>query len=146
MEHAADAPAWIASLQQGPLGLAMRQSVYLYPLAEVLHILGFATLFGAIVGFDIGTLRRQEPPAYLLAIAAAGLALALPMGALLFVADGAEVWANPMFKAKLVLIALALANVGLFHLGPLRLRRLWAGLSIAGWLAVIVCGRLIAYV
>jgi hypothetical protein len=53
----------------------------------------------------------------------------------------------------------ALLNVAWFHLGPLRLRRTIgprvgipasmrasAALSMAGWLAVLVCGRLIAYV
>ena len=59
----------------------------------------------------------------------------------------------------MALLVLALANVLWFHLGPWRMRRLVgpsaglpssmrlsAALSMLAWIAVLVCGRLIAYV
>lgn len=59
---------------------------------------------------------------------------------------------------KLALLVTAAANAAFFHLGPYRTVGAWdsageapgtaraaAALSIALWIAVITCGRLIAY-
>jgi hypothetical protein len=67
---------------------------------------------------------------------------------LLFAADPLELAANPFFRVKLVLLLAAGLNMLAFHL--LRERggggtRLGAGLSLALWLGVLVCGRSIAY-
>ena len=76
-----------------------------------------------------------------------------------FTAEATAYVANPVFLAKMALLALALVNTAWFHMGPYRRRRavgptmgippamrLSAGLSALGWAAVLICGRLIAYV
>ena len=165
MEHAADGPALLVALEGSGLGRTLRGSLWLYPAVETLHILGFAVLVGSIVAFDLrlltapdrfdveGWVRRLVP------VAAAGLALAVPMGFLLFTAEATAYVRNPVFLAKMALLLLALANVLWFHLGSYRRRRevgpsmgippamrLSAVLSMAAWTAVLICGRLIAYV
>lgn len=88
----------------------------------------------------------------------AGLALVVPAGLMMFTTHATEFAANPAFQLKLALLATAAANVAFFHLGPYRTVRAWDGagqapgaaraaaaLSIAVWIAVITCGRLIAY-
>lgn len=42
------APAWAAALEASGFGDAMRNSLYLYPLANLIHILGFILLIGPI--------------------------------------------------------------------------------------------------
>lgn len=165
MEHAAGAgaPGWLLWLQDGALGAAMRQSPTLYPAVEILHILGLALLVGAIVGLDLrllGLARRLPADGLtrlLRPLAIAGFCLAAPTGFMLFTAEAVSIAKNPMFLAKLTLIALAGANLAIFHLGPWRRVAAWAldgpppaarisaALSIALWLGVIACGRLIAY-
>ncbi len=82
----------------------------------------------------------------------------VPSGVLMFMAHATEFAANPAFQLKLVLIGLALLNAGIFHRWPFRAVGDWdteltaprpariAGvLSIALWIGVITCGRLLAY-
>lgn len=165
MEHVASTHPWLVALEHSPLGAAMRQSVFLYPLVETVHILGFALLVGSIVGFDLrvlGLARRVplEPVARLaVPLAALGLAIAIPAGFLLFATEATHIAVNPAFQAKLCLIALGLANVALFHVGPWRRLAEWgeaggaapasarvgAAVSIVAWAGAVTAGRLIAY-
>ena len=95
---------------------------------------------------------------HLLRWSRAGLVLVVPAGLMLFSAHATEFATNPAFRLKLALIAVAVVNVGFFHLGPYRTVRAWDGegeppgsaragaaLSIAVWIAVISCRRLTAY-
>jgi hypothetical protein len=96
--------------------------------------------------------------AHLLRWARLSLVLVVPSGALMFAAHAVEFSANPAFRLKLVLIALAFLNAGLFHRWPFRAvgewdrgvaaprpARLAGALSIVLWVGVIACGRLLAY-
>jgi hypothetical protein len=148
--------------QEGALGNAMRTSPLLYPGVEILHILGFVTLVGAIGLLDLRvlglgrTISLEALARLTIPLAAAGLALAIAMGLLLFSADAAHVVENPSFRVKLVLIGLSLANIAAAHAGPWRTlvswgaeppvrARLHAAFSLLLWIAVILAGRLIAY-
>lgn len=168
MEHgaAADAPGLLGpvflALQESALGHAMRASPFLYPTAEVLHILGFVLLVGSIAALDLRLLGLGrgiaiQPMAHLvLPIARIGFVLAAAMGFLLFSADAAHVVGNPAFQAKLLLIAAALINIAAAHAGPWRRAAIWraeasggarltALLSLLLWIGAVVAGRLIAY-
>lgn len=158
-------PDWAAWLEHSALAQAMRGGVSLYPAVETLHILGFACLIGGIFVFDLRLvgLGRGIAPAALAAIAlpvaGGGLAIAAAAGSLLFVTEAVAYLHNPLFLAKQGLILLGLANLALFHWRFRDGLRQWpagaalppaarvAGLvSLAAWLAVLVCGRAIAYV
>lgn len=156
------AQPWLLALQDSALGTAMRESLWLYPLVEVLHILGFVALFAGIVVFDLRLLGfgRGLMPAHLarlcLPLAGAGLGLAIAMGLLLFSTEAAHLAANPAFQAKLLLIGCGLLNVAVFHVGRWRdpvawgavppwPARLAAALSLLAWTGAVICGRLIAY-
>ena len=164
MEHGAAADAWpiFLALQESALGHAMRASPFLYPTAEVLHILGFVILVGSIVALDLRILGLAQaipirPMARLvLPLSRCGFALAVAMGLLLFSADAAHVVGNPAFQAKLLLIAAALVNIVVAHAGPWRDADAWdedasggarltALLSLLLWIGAVVAGRLIAY-
>jgi hypothetical protein len=164
VEHAGDGPAWVLALEHSGLGQALRQSLWLYPLANVVHVLAMAVLVGSILAFDLRMLGlARSLPAdrlarLLLPLAGTGLAAALLTGSLLFTADAGAVWANPVFPVKLTLIALGLVNIALVHAGPFRSLAGWgsgglsprparigAALSILIWFSVAGCGRLIAY-
>ena len=94
----------------------------------------------------------------LLPVAIAGLALAVPTGALLFAVRATEYAATPLLWIKFSLIACALANALLLRLslawavfehsdlvGTTPRLQLAGALSIGLWLAVIVAGRMIGY-
>ena len=99
----------------------MRTSPRAYPVAEILHIIGFALLIGSIVGLDLRLLGfgRTLPVAALarlvLPIAIGGFVLAVCMGLLLFSADATHVAVNPAFRVKLALIGLAILVGAIMH-------------------------------
>lgn len=120
-------------------------------------------LVGAAVMFDMRVLGLGRGLAvtalarHLLRWSWAGLAPVVPAG-LMFAAHATEFAANPAFQLKLTLLSIAAANVAFFHLGPYRTVSAWDGageapgaaraaaaLSIAVWIGVITCRRLIAY-
>jgi hypothetical protein len=85
-------------------------------------------------------------------VAVFGFLLAATAGLLLFATDARAYAASPLFRAKLVFIALALVNA--LALRTIDWRRaepssrriaVAGGASIVLWLAVIVLGRLIGY-
>ncbi len=156
--------AWLGWLHATPVALAMRQSEWLYPAVEILHILGFCALVGAAALFDLRLLgiSRQIPvqqmAAHLLPVAWVGFALAAPSGFLLLLPDAQSIGVSPIFLGKMALIGLAGLNAWVFHtrvgrnvqhwnqgVGPPLAARLAALVSLVVWVAVIALGRLIAY-
>ena len=162
--HPPTGPAWLVWLETTGVAVAMRQWMWLYPIVEIVHIVGFVTLVGAALMFDTRLLGRSRPLAvsalerHLLPWARWSLLLIVPTGALMFAAHATEMAENPALRLKLVLLAAAFLNAGIFHRWPFRTVGDWdteihaplaaraAGmLSIVLWLGVIACGRLIAY-
>jgi uncharacterized membrane protein len=145
------------SLQQWPFAIFVRESPWAYPTLEVVHLVGLALVFGTLWLVELrllGRLREFEPTA--LARAAlpwtlAGFALSVASGLLLFASRADEFIANPAFLAKMGLILAAGVNAAVLHtrgrLDPdRRATRIQAAASLVLWLAVIACGRWIAYV
>jgi len=132
---------------------------WVYPAANVLHVLGVVMLLGGIGVLDLRVtgLWRRLPLDYLAAalipLAMTGFIIQILSGGILFAADGRTLAASFTFQIKLVLILLALANVILFRVAAGRSRlvepgaalRLSALGSLSLWIAVAVFGRLIAY-
>ncbi|VVP92920.1 hypothetical protein PS918_03422 [Pseudomonas fluorescens] len=158
------APNWMDWLNDSSLGAAMRGELWLYPLVEVMHIVGFTILVGAVVMFDLrvlGLSRNLQVTAlarHLLSWAIAALLLIVPAGLMMFTAHPHDFASNDIFLLKLCLIATAGLNAVLFHLGVYRSVTAWntdtpapgvaklqAFFSIVIWVSVILCGRLLAY-
>jgi hypothetical protein len=148
---------WLA-LQQSAFAAYARESLWLYPLANILHVTAVIAFFGLVATMDFrllgvfdGTparrvIGRLRPLAIILliVIAAAGLVL--------FAAEAVALARNPVFQIKVAAIALALGNIGLNEWTLRRgkedasLARVTAGVSLAAWLFVAAMGRAIAYV
>jgi hypothetical protein len=157
-----DPLALAAGLEQSALGAWARGSPVGYPAANLLHLLGLVMLVGAIGVLDLrflGLFRRLPAGALaqgLIPLAAAGLALMVLSGLVMFAADAGALARSAVFRWKIAVIAAALLNVAGFHL--LWRRRLddWTGgappaaraaaaASLMLWLAAAALGRLIAY-
>ena len=128
-----------------------------YPVLELLHICGIALLLGNLVLFELRLLglARSLPLAALaratLSLSLAGFGLAAFSGLLMFASHPLELLANRLFTIKMGLLMLAGGNAALFHGrgGVQRLdlmARLQTVVSLCLWLAVLGCGRFIAYV
>lgn len=128
-----------------------------YAWINTLHLLGLVMLVGGIGVVDL-RLAGAWPalPAVALAraltpVALAGLVVMAATGTLLFAADGATLAGSTVFNVKLVLIAAALANAVVFRslwgdrAPPIVAAKVMALTSLALWLGVGACGRMIAY-
>lgn len=149
------AAAWLDAVGVGEWA---RSSGQVYPITNVLHLLGLVMLVGGIGVVDLrlaGLWRALpvEPLARALTpVAVAGLIVMAASGTVLFAADGEALAGSATFHRKLVLIALALGNALLFRWRWRRLdgrsgvtARVLALVSIGLWLGVAYAGRMIAY-
>jgi hypothetical protein len=143
---------------------AMRENLWLYPAVEIVHILGFVILVGSVVMFDLrvlGLSRQVSVRAlarHLLPWSLAALTLIVPTGLLMFSAHASDFINNRAFQVKMGLLLAAGINAAIFHTGPYQGVARWdtnatapagarfsVALSIAIWVTIIACGRLLAY-
>lgn len=158
--------AWI---EQSALGHFVRDSgPWTYPLVNLAHIFGIATLFGSVLVIDLALLGvgRKRSAAALAAIAeattpiaAAGFLLAVASGIGLLSSNGSEYAGNPFFAIKFPAIALGLLNAiivrrsaawralraGSASTANARSLALMAITSLLCWTVAIGAGRLIGY-
>jgi hypothetical protein len=151
-------------LENTSWAVAIRQSVWLYPALEVVHIVGIVLLVGTAFMFDLRllSLARELPVKslanYLLTWSRRGLLLVVPSGILLFITNPLDLGYDPTFWLKMILLVVAGLNALVFHKYTLPLASAWntdsdaptsaktaAVLSIMLWLAIIFCGRWLAY-
>lgn len=152
----------VAALQASAFGAWARGSAYAYPLANLIHLLGLLLLVGGIGVLDLrlAGLFRALPVAplsrALTPLAITGLVLMLPSGFTMFAADAKALAGSGLFRWKLVLIGLAVANAVAFRWAWGRRLDRWGGAvppgaramaigSLVLWLVVGALGRLIAY-
>ncbi len=159
-----EAPAILIALEQSGLGVAIRQSVWIYPAANVAHILALTVLAGSVSVMDLrlaGAFRETVPAAVVVParrVAVLALAAMVLTGLVLFTAEASHVAMNPVFQVKMGLIALGVLNALILQRTlsgvlaktpartPLPLRfRAAAALSLAIWFCVAAAGRFIAY-
>lgn len=153
-------------LERSALGEFVRtSSLWTYPLVNLLHIFGIASLFGATLIIDLRLLGvwKRVPLAHVtdigVPIAGLGLALAVCTGLGLLAANATEYDGNLFLLGKFGAIALGLVNVGALNTSPAwkarrqpdlpqherRVLAIYGGISLAAWIAAITAGRLIAY-
>jgi hypothetical protein len=153
-----------AYLENTSLAAAIRDATWAYPILEIIHITGIALLVGAAFMFDLRLLgaSRHLPvmglARHLLPWSRRGLLLIIPSGFLLFITNAVALANNPVFWLKMGLLAAAGINALVFRQRSLRIAdqpqaeqagppggRINALLSLLFWIAVITCGRLLAY-
>lgn len=134
----------------------LAENAYAYPALEVLHIVGIALLLGNLVLLELrvwgwAPALPVRPLARLaLGLSLSGFALLAFSGLLMFAAHPGEMLANRAFIVKMALVMLAGLNAAMFHARagltqPDALARAQTVVSLGLWLAVIICGRWIAY-
>jgi hypothetical protein len=134
-------------------------SPWAYPVANTVHVLALVLLLGGIGLVDLRVLGlfRKLPltplASALIPIAASGVLILAASGSVMFAADAKALADNGTFRLKLVLIAVAIANVALFRWRfrkampqrPPTGAKLLALASFALWLSIAIAGRMIAY-
>ncbi|MBW2394864.1 MAG: hypothetical protein JRG95_11385 [Deltaproteobacteria bacterium] len=146
-------------LEQLPIGVAIRDSLWLFPVVEAGHLLGFVMLGGAVFVLDLRLLGfglRERSIAYVerqtrpWLIAAVGVLFAT--GIPLFLSEAIKCYYSTAFWVKMGALGMALPFTFVFRnrlaqqesLRPANAR--WLGTaSIAVWLTVAAAGRWIGF-
>ena len=148
-----------------PSSVAIRESLYLYPVIEGVHVLSTCIFFGLVAMMDLrlvsATLRSAavtEVQQRLFPWQMFGFALMAVSGVILVFAEPLRFYSNIFFQVKMVLLALAGLNMFIFHTGvyqrvaewdhhevPPGRARLAGAVSLMLFSGVVVCGRMIAY-
>lgn len=147
-----------------PIARFLRETWWAYPAVEVVHIVGFVVLLGAVVMFDLRVLGLSRGLSvralarHLLPWSWAALLLIVPSGLLMFMARATDLLASGVFQWKMGLLLLAFGNAAWFLTGPYQSVKRWdtqtsaplpaqasVALSLVLWLGVLACGRLLAY-
>jgi hypothetical protein len=152
--------------EQTTIGTSIRESLWMFPVIETVHIFGIILLVGATSILDLrlmGLVFRDESVSKLagrfIPWALAGFIIQVLTGLLLFSSEATKMYSNLAFEIKMALIVVAGVNALIFHwfayqsvgkwdndpVGPLSARA--AGLiSILLWFGIVAAGRWIAYV
>lgn len=152
-------------MAETPWSIQLRESLYLWPFTESLHVLCLTLFAGTAAMLDLrllGLLLRRVPvsalTARLLPWTRAGFLVMVVTGGLLLFANPLRYYHNVFFRLKVVVLVVAGLNIWLFHSRIHRRVSAWdldpraptaaraaAVISLLAWAIVIVAGRLIAY-
>ncbi|HXS26475.1 MAG TPA: DUF6644 family protein [Steroidobacteraceae bacterium] len=153
------------AIEATPLATAVRESTWMFPTFETLHVLSIALVVGTIMIVDfrlINVASRRRPVSEVMREVLpwtwGAFAGAVVFGGLLFCSAATKYSHNPQFLFKMALLLLAAANMAVFHLGSGRKIQLWdraamtptgariaGGLSILIWVSVVALGRWIGF-
>jgi hypothetical protein len=152
-------------LYQTRFSISIRESIWLFPIIESIHVLSITVLVGTVAVFDLrllGLVMKREPVSVIgrqiLPWTWAGFVIMFVSGLLLFISEAGTNYYNFAFRLKIVLLVLVGLNPLIFHTSifrkvgdwdlmirtPLR-ARVAAVFSLTLWAGIIIAGRMIAY-
>jgi hypothetical protein len=144
-----------------PISVVIRDSTYIFPVVEVLHLFGLTLLLGTITVIDLRMLgvgmRRQsvyEVASQLTPWSVGGAIVTIVSGILLFLSEAMKCYSNMAFPYKMWFL---LGGIILYFVAQRRvtspdsrlspnLLKVIAVLSLILWYGVAIAGRAIAFV
>jgi hypothetical protein len=158
---------WCQWLEATRLGSAIRDSSWLFPAIEAVHVLGIIVLVGSTGLFDMrllgtGFLRKQrasEVAKQVMPWVWGSFSVMFVTGVLMFSSEATRCYQSWFFRLKLVLLLLAGLNALIFEYGAYRQIANWdeaetvapagaraaAWISLLLWVFIVFAGRGIAY-
>jgi len=163
MDFIVSAMQWINDLS---FSEGMRGSFWMFPAFETMHVIAIVIVLGSITRLDMrlmGLVWRERPvtevAAEMLPWTWTSFVIAAVFGLMLWMSKPLTYFGIAFFDLKMVLILLAGLNMLFFQFVtfkdvakwdrfpiPPPAARFQAALSLAFWLMVVVCGRLIGFV
>ena len=153
-------------LEHTSVGTHVRESLWLFPTIETLHLFGIVLLVGSTSALDLRllglSLRNQsvsKVAARLLPWAWVGFAVQITTGLLLFSSEAVKCYTNLAFRMKMLMILLAGVNALVFHWTAYRSVEKWddaattpiaakfaGSFSILLWFGIVAAGRWIGFI
>jgi hypothetical protein len=162
----ADGPEIFKWLEQTTFGASVRESLWLFPGIETVHLLAMSLLVISIAAFDLRLMGLAMPGVRVSELARrifpwawTAFAVQVVTGFLLFSSEATRMAVNPAFRIKMVLIALAGVHAAVFRWIACRDMTEWVeeratpirakiagGISIFLWVGVVAAGRWIGFI
>ncbi|MGC1459185.1 MAG: DUF6644 family protein [Steroidobacteraceae bacterium] len=157
----------LQALEATPLGTAVRESTWLFPTIETMHVLALVLVVGSIMVVDLRLLNIasrkrsvKELTDEVLPWTWIAFVCALITGSLLFSSSAVRYTGIWQFDVKMCMLLLAAINMAFFHHGAFRSVAQWdrapakpplaakvaGGISLAIWVIVVGLGRWIGFV
>lgn len=157
--------AILKSIEATNFATSIRDSIWMFPIIESIHVISFTLVVGTIAVVDLRLLGLaskhrsfQKMSSEILKWTWGAFALAVLTGLMMFTTNARVYYHNPFFRTKMVLLVLAGLNVAVFELTAGRTSSSWDKapstprvgkvvgiLSLAIWISVIFMGRLIGF-
>jgi hypothetical protein len=154
--------AWLESTQMAG---AIRESTWLFPTIETLHVLSILVVVGSITMFDLRLLNlasrdRSVTEVYeeIMPWARTSFICAVIFGGLMFSSSATKYYHNFPFRMKMLMLLIAGANVAIFEFWTFRgvanwnregripvAAKLAGGLSLVLWIFIVGFGRWIGF-
>ena len=151
----------LSTLESSGVAESIRESLYLFPLIESVHVIGLTMVFGTIAVVDlrllgIASTRRsfRRVASDVLKWTWAAFGLTVVSGSLMFITNAAVYYHNSFFRTKMMFLVLAGLNMFIFELTAARSMHRWendtkapiggrtaAAVSLALWITIIFLGR-----
>ena len=155
----------LEGLQSTRVGTAVRESGWMFPIIECVHVLAITFVVGTIAMVDLrllGLTSRRRAVTRLtsevLPWTWGGFVVAVISGGLLFSSAAVKYFNNTPFRLKMALLLLAAINMAIFHTVTERSIHHWdehpspplaakvtGALSLLLWCGVIAAGRWIGF-
>jgi len=152
-------------LESWPLSAAVRESPWVFPAIESVHVIAITLVVGSILIVDLRVLglasrneRVSEIAGSILPWTWGVFCLAVVSGFTLFAAKAHTYFGNLNFELKMALMAAAFFNMLVFHLVPFRSVRSWdigcpapflaklaCAVSVTLWILIVAMGRWIGF-
>lgn len=153
-------------LEHTGVGTNVRDSLWLFPVIETIHIFGIVLLVGSTSALDLRllglSLKNQSVSSVatrLLPWTWVGFVIQITTGLLLFSSEATKCYTNLAFRLKMIMIVLAGLNALMFHSTVYKTVDKWGedsptpmGAKVAGtlsilfWFGIVAAGRWIAFV
>jgi hypothetical protein len=158
-------PEILAWIENTPVATAIRQSTFLFPAVETVHVLATVIVVGSVTMLDLRLLNIawrsysiREVHEDVLPWTWTSFGIAAIAGSLLFSSSATKYYHNGPFRMKMVLLALVAINAACFELGTYRrvrnreaqanipiFARIAGALGLLLWIGVVACGRWIGF-
>jgi len=152
---------WLEGLA---LARFVAQAPWVFPTVETIHVVAIAMVVGSIAVVDLRLLGVSwtsrpvtEVAEEILPWTWGGFFIAVLAGALMFISAASKYVVDVPFQLKMLLLVCAGVNMLTFHHVTYRDVGVWnhgrtprtaklaAGLSLAFWIAIVTCGRLVSF-
>lgn len=157
--------ALLKSIEATSFATSVRDSIWMFPIIESVHVISFTLVVGTIAVIDLRLLGLaskqrsfQRMSSDILKWTWAAFALTVATGLMMFTTNARVYYHNPFFRAKMVLLVLAGLNMAVFEFTAGRTVRTWdssasvpragkavAAVSLVLWISIIFMGRIIGF-